>query len=99
RERFGLARAGIERAHQLRAQALTQRMLGNQRLELRDQLVVAPGGELGLDPLFESGQPQLLEALDVQPGKRLELQIGQRPAAPQPTRLPDASDRATGTER
>jgi hypothetical protein len=51
-------------------------MLGDEPLKLRDQLAITAGRELGVDPLFEGGQPQLLEPLDVQPREWLELQIG-----------------------
>jgi hypothetical protein len=44
---------------------------------------VAPERELRLDPLLQSRQAKLVEALDIDPGKRLEFEIGERSAAPE----------------
>lgn len=49
-KRFGLPPRAIEREHVLPAQALVQRVLGHQRLELRHH-VVLPEREIGLDPI------------------------------------------------
>ena len=49
-ERVGLAPGAVERQHLQRAEALVQRVLGDQRVELRDQLGVAAAREVGLDP-------------------------------------------------
>ena len=94
-ERVGLAAAAVERQQQLRAQALAQRMLGDERLELRDQRPLAPERELGLDPLLPPDQVQLLEPLDVDARERLELEIRERPAAPQALAVPQHPGRAS----
>ena len=39
--------------------------------------------ELGVDPVLDGLEPERLEPAHLQPGERLELQIGQGPAAPQ----------------
>ena len=52
-ERLGLASRAVEREHQLAAQPLAQRVLGDQRLELADQLSVAAERELGVDAPLE----------------------------------------------
>ena len=93
-ERVGLAAAAVERQQQLRAQALAQRMLGDERLELRDQRPLAPERELGLDPLLPRDQAQLLEPLDVDARERLELEVRERPAAPQALAVPQHPGRA-----
>ncbi len=49
RERVGLAAAAVERQHELRAQRLAQRMLGDERLELAHQVRVAAECEVGID--------------------------------------------------
>ena len=41
-EGFGLPAGAIERGHQVPAQTLAQRVLGNELLELPDQIVVPP---------------------------------------------------------
>ena len=56
-ERLGLPAGAIEREHQLRAQPLAQRILGDERLQLADELGVAAGLEVGVDALLEHGQP------------------------------------------
>ena len=61
-------------------------MLGGERLELRDERELAAERELRIDPLLDRRQPQLLESLDLDPRERLELEIGERPAMPQPLR-------------
>jgi hypothetical protein len=71
-------------------------MLGDQPLELRDELSMTAGREFGLDPLFQGGQPTLLEPLDVKPRERLELQIGQRPPPPERLRFPKSSNGRLG---
>ena len=52
-QRLGLARRAVEREHQLAAQPLAQRVLGDQRLQLADQVRVPAGGEVGVDALLE----------------------------------------------
>jgi hypothetical protein len=51
-ERLRLPARAIERQHQLPAQPLAQRLLGDQRLQLADQLAVAAAGQIGLDPVL-----------------------------------------------
>src|SRR5262249_1667149 len=46
----------VEREHELAAGPLTVWVLGDQRLELADQLRVAAERDVGLDPLLERGQ-------------------------------------------
>ena len=68
-ERLGLATRAVEREHELAAQALAQRVLGDQRLELADELGVAAERELGVDALLERRHAQLLEARDLRLGE------------------------------
>ena len=56
-ERLRLPAGAIEREHQLRAQTLAQRILGDERLQLADELGVEPGLEVGVDALLEHRQP------------------------------------------
>ena len=64
-EGLGLALRAVEGEHQLRVQALALRVLADQRLELADQLGVAAQRQLGLDPLLERGEAQLVEPGDL----------------------------------
>ena len=82
-ERFGLAPRAIQREHQLPVQPLAERVLGDERLELADELAMRAGGELGVDRLLERGQPQLLQPPDLGRGERLVGHVGQRRAAPE----------------
>ena len=82
-EPLGLPAAPVEREHQLRAEALAVRMLGGERLELRDERELAAERELGVDPLLDRRQTQLLEALHLDARERLELEVGERPSLPQ----------------
>ena len=49
-KRLRLPTRPVQRRHQIPPQALAERVLGDQRLELSDQLVVAPEDEVGVDP-------------------------------------------------
>jgi hypothetical protein len=60
-ERFGLAARAVQRQHQLPA----QRMPGDQRLQLWNQLLVVAEREFGLHALLGGGAAQLLETVHV----------------------------------
>ena len=49
-ERVGLAAGPVQRQHQLTPEALLERMLAGEILELGDQLARRPGGQIGVDP-------------------------------------------------
>src|SRR5204862_141467 len=71
RERIGLAARAVERQHQLAAGPLAERLLGDEPLELADELHVTAESELGVDAVLLRRQAQLLQP------QRLELrQIG-----------------------
>ena len=50
-ERVGLSPRAVEGQHQWAAQRLSQRMFGDERLELADQLAVATQLQVAVDPL------------------------------------------------
>ena len=97
-ERLGLPARPVEREHQLAAEPLAQRMLRDERLELADELGVAPELELGVDPLLERRQPQLLEPRDLRLRERLEREVGERLARAR-ARAPRAELRARARPR
>ena len=68
-------------------EALSSRVLRDQRLELADHLVVAPEPELGLDPVLVRDEAQLLEARDLALRERLVAQVRERRPAPEGERL------------
>jgi hypothetical protein len=84
---FGLAVAAIEGEHQLRAQALAQRVAPDQRFQLADELGLAAERQIGLDSFLERHQAKLLEPRDLFLGKCLVGEVGQRRAAPKAKRL------------
>ena len=85
-ERVGLAAGAVEREHQQAAQALAQRVLAHERLELGHGLGVAAEREVGLEPLLERDEAQLLEPADLVAGERLVAEVRERRPAPEPER-------------
>ena len=96
RERVGLAPRAVEREHELRARSLAQRLRCDERLELGDELGVAPEREVRLDPLLERDEPELLEPGDLGLGERLVEEVRERRPAPERERL---AQRALGRSR
>ena len=86
-EGLGLAAAAVEGEHELAAEPLAQRLLGDQALELADQLGPGAQGQVGLDPLLHTDQAQLLQPGDLGLGERLVAEVGQRRPPPQGQRL------------
>ena len=82
-QRFGLAPRAVEREHQLATQPLAERMARAQRLELCHELRRLAAAQVGLQPVLERLEPQLLEPGRLRLGKRLVREVGQRRAAPQ----------------
>ena len=79
----------------LRAEPLAQRVLGDQRLELADHVAVMPEREVGLDPPFERGEAELLEARALVPGERLR-ELGECRPAPERERVAQQLPRLPG---
>ena len=77
----------VQRRHQIPPQTLAERVLGDQCLELSDQLVVAPEREVGVDPQLDRCQPDLLEPGDRRLGEALVGEVRERRAPPQRQRL------------
>jgi hypothetical protein len=88
-QRVGLPAGSVPGQHQVRPQALAERVLHSHSLEIGQRLLVLPNGEAGAELLLERGQPEFLEAGDL-PGERLGIcQVAQRRPAPQLERLAD----------
>jgi hypothetical protein len=98
-ERVGLAARPVEREHQLTDEALAQRMLADERLELRHRSCGFAERELRIDPLLESRQPRFLQPRDLRLGERRVREIGERGTAPQPQRLTQPRGRAFSIAR
>ena len=82
-ERLGLAPAAVQRQQPLRVNALAQRVIGQQRLDLADDLLVAARGQVRVDRQFGRGQAQLVQPADLRARERLLGDVGQRLAAEQ----------------
>ena len=71
-------------------------MLGDEGLELGDERRVPAEREVGLDPLLERREPQLLEPLDGRARERLVGEVGERRPAPELERLAEQRGRRAG---
>src|SRR5262249_39835720 len=90
-ERFSLPARAVEGEHELPAEPLRERILGDQRLELTHDLRVTPELELGLDQFLARGGAQLFHAGDLDLGERLVGEIRERRTAPERERLAEES--------
>ena len=81
-ECVGLATAAVEREHQLRAQVLAKRLLGDGGLQLRDQVGVAAKRQLRLDACLEGDPAPLLQPRDLRLSEVLVRQVRERGPAP-----------------
>ena len=88
-ERLDLAGRPVQGQHQLRAQALSQRLLVDEPLELADELGVLAERQVGLDALLETREAGFLEAGRLGLGERLVREVGER--RPAPGRAPGAA--------
>jgi hypothetical protein len=86
-ERIGLSSGSVESEHELGLEPFAERVLYHERLELGDEGAVPAELEFGFDTVLHGCQPKLVEALDLNAGKRLELEIRQRATAPKRLRL------------
>ena len=77
-QRFGLPARAIQREHQLPAERLAKRMLAYERLELTDDVAVPAELEVGVDPLLEGDEPQLLEPPDLRLCEVVERELRER---------------------
>ena len=96
-QRLGLAPAAIEREHPLTAQALAQRVLGHERLELGHQIGVAAERQVGVDAPLQRHRAPLLEPGDLGLRERLVRDVGQRGPAPQRQGLAQPRRRVAGS--
>ena len=93
RQRLGLPAGAIEREHERRTQPLAEWMLANERLEFPDQTSVPAERELGLDPLLEGFELQLIEAEHLAGREALRGEFAERPAAPERESFPKPAQR------
>ena len=86
RQRLRLPAGTVQRQHQLPVQPLPERLPRNEGLQLADQLRVPTKGEIGVNSILESRQPQILKPLALDPRERL-VELGQCRTTPERERL------------
>ena len=82
-ESLSLPTIAVESQHQLAAYPLPQRVGGDERLELGNQLCVAPQREIRIDPIFDGNEPELLETSDLRLGEGLVREVDERLTSPE----------------
>jgi hypothetical protein len=90
-ERLCLAARAVEREHHLAAEPLTERMLGDKRLQLAYELGVTSELEVSVDALLERDRAKFLEPANLSLCEGLEREVGKRRATPKRERI--AKDR------
>ena len=60
-ECLGLASAPVERKHELSLERLPRRVMGDERFELGDEVLMVAEREVGFDSRLQRGQPELFE--------------------------------------
>ena len=83
RERVGLPAGPIERGHQLHAKALPERMLDNEPVEIRNELLMPAEPKPGLAPSLDALQPELLQPQRLGSSKELAAELAENIASPQ----------------
>ena len=68
-KRFRLSARAVEGEHELAVESLPKPVLRRQRFQLWNELVVAAEREIGVDPLLERREPELLQPADFDPRK------------------------------
>jgi hypothetical protein len=87
RQRLGLMAGAIQRQHELRVGALSQRVDRHRGLELPEHLLMAPEREPHFHPISRGRLPQMLQPPRL--GTRMHMigELTERRPAPQPVRL------------
>ena len=82
-ERLRLATRAVKSQHELVAEPLAQWVLGDEALELADQLGRSTTSELRLQVSLDRNEAELFEACDLGLGEPLRPKVGERFSAPQ----------------
>ncbi len=86
-ERVALAAAAVEAQHQLPLEALAERVLRRQGLQLPGERRMPAAGEVGVEAALQRDQPQIVEPRDLRLRERLVGEVGERRPAPQGERV------------
>ena len=79
--------------------SLAQRVRGDERLALGDDVRVPAEGQIGFDPVLDQADPQLLQPRDLHLRERLVPEVGERRTAPEGERLAKMRRRPFGRVR
>ena len=82
-----MAARAVERRHQLGAEALPERMVRHERLELPDEVSVAPEPEVCVDACLKGTEPKLLEPRGLALRERLGAEFHKSRPAPERQRV------------
>ena len=82
-ERLGLAPRSVQREHEKTPETLAVGVLGDQGLELADEMRVPTEREVCIDPVFDGDEPELLESGDLGTREVLEREVGERRPGPE----------------
>ena len=94
-QRLGLAVGPVQGEHELAAEALPVRVLGDERLELPDDLGVGAEREARLDVQLGRRDPEVGETRGLALGERLVGEVGEWRPAPEGARLLEGRRRAS----
>ena len=83
RQRVGLPSGAVEGDHQLSRERLAVGMLCRQLLQLGDELAVASEHQVGLDPIPDRREPELVQTVGLAPRPLLVGEVGEGAAPPQ----------------
>ena len=86
-QRFGPAARAVERQHELGGEALAERMLADESLQLADQLAGQATAQVGIDPQLDRLQAQLVEPEDLGLRERFVGEVLVGPTPPQAERF------------
>ena len=91
REGLGLSPGAVEREHPVSPEALPQRVLRDEQVELGHHLVGTPERELRFGAVLERDEAYLLEAGDLGLREGRVREVGERRSAPQRQRVVEAA--------
>jgi hypothetical protein len=82
-KRLGLTPGAVEGEGEASVQPFTQRVFGNKRLQLADDMAMASEGEVGVDARLDSGKPLFFDPCRLGSRCALVNEVDQRRPAPQ----------------
>jgi hypothetical protein len=86
-ERLRLTAGAVEGEYELAAEPLAERVLGDERRKLTDEIRMATELQLGVDAVLEHGEAHLVEPSRLDLHEREVGGIGEGTSAPKPQRL------------